>query len=273
MKKTFLPRLQLFELMDFPWFPGWLRRYSTDVLLFSWRHFAPREEITRQLSSLVEPPSEGTLVDLCSGSGGFVTTLFEDLRQRSRRDLSLILTDLFPNRELEVKEGVRYWPEPVDVRAIDGRLTGVRTLFGSFHHFAPQQAREILLDAKRSGQPIAIYELTQRSVSYLFLIVLNSLFGTLLFTPFYRPFSWPRLLFTYLIPLIPLTLLFDGIVSVLRSYSEEEMLALAEDKSDDGYEWKSGVHGSMPPAIVYLTGVPRRKNDLSTNRKERCKDG
>lgn len=41
MKKNILPRLQLFELMVFSWFPAWLRRYQTDILLFSWRHFAP----------------------------------------------------------------------------------------------------------------------------------------------------------------------------------------------------------------------------------------
>ena len=32
-------------------------------------------------------------------------------------------------------------------------------------------------------------------------------------TPFVRPFRWSRLLFTYVIPLIPLLVLFDGTVS------------------------------------------------------------
>ena len=257
MKKTFLPRLQLFELMDFPWFPSWLRRYQTDSILFSWRHFARKEKVVKQLSSLVEQSSVDTIVDLCSGSGGLVTTVFKEIKQRSKKDLSLILTDLFPNEELRFEKDISYWPEPVDVRAIDGKLVGIRTMFGSFHHFSPQQAREILLDAKRSGQPIAIYEMTPRSVICLFLIFLNSLFGTFLFTPFFRPFSWHRLFLTYLIPLVPLTLLFDGIVSVFRTYSEEEMLDLAEDKPDDSYKWKSGVHGSLPPVIVYLTGAPK----------------
>ena len=53
MKKTFLPRLQLFELMDFAWFPGWLRRFQTDYIHFTWRHFTPKKEISKQLSSLI----------------------------------------------------------------------------------------------------------------------------------------------------------------------------------------------------------------------------
>lgn len=256
MKGTFLPRLQLFEWMDCSWYPDWLRRYQTDSLLFSWRRFAPREEIVAQLSSLVAQSSADRIVDLCSGSGGLVTSIFRDVRQRSGRDLSLILTDLYPNERLSCEGGVSYWPEPVDVRAIDGRLTGVRTMFGSLHHFPPPQAREILRDARRSRQPVAVFEMTRRSVFGLILIILNSLFGTLLFTPFYKPFSWHRLLFTYLIPLVPLANLFDGIVSVFRTYSEREMLELAKDDSGNGYEWKSGELGSLPAVLVYLTGTP-----------------
>jgi len=257
MKGTFLPRLQLFEWMDCAWYPAWLRCYQTDSLLFTWRRFAPRKEIVEQLVYLLERSNAGGIVDLCSGSGGPVTAVFKDVRQRSGKDLSLTLTDLYPNRQLPCEGGVTYWPEPVDARAIDGRLTGVRTMFGGFHHFSPPQAREILRDAGRSRQPIAVFEMTRRSVPGLVLIILNSLFGTLLFTPFYRPFSWRRLLFTYLIPLVPLANLFDGIVSVFRSYGEDEMLELAGDASVEGYEWKSGVLGSGPAVLVYLTGLPK----------------
>jgi hypothetical protein len=36
-------------------------------------------------------------------------------------------------------------------------------------------------------------------------------------TPWIRPFRWSRLLWTYVVPIIPAVLLFDGIVSCLRT--------------------------------------------------------
>ncbi len=49
--------------------------------------------------------------------------------------------------------------------------------------------------------------------------------GALLVTPFIRPFRWSRLVFTYVIPVLPLLIVFDGIVSCLRVYSPDELRA------------------------------------------------
>lgn len=254
---TFLPRLQLVELMDLDWFPRWLRRWETDFILLSWRQFAPKKEIVRQLASLVASSPSRTIVDLCSGSGGLVTAIFEEVRQQSNTELALMLTDAFPNPEAQLGDGITYEPEPVDASAIDRRLTGVRTMFAGLHHFPPQAARQVLLDAKRSRQPIAVYELTPRSLWCLILVVFNAMLGTLLFTPFVRPFSWGRLVFTYLLPLLPFAILFDGLVSVLRTYTPEEMLELAETDRDRSYEWRSGRIRRFPTSVVYLLGRPR----------------
>ena len=48
----------------------------------------------------------------------------------------------------------------------------------------------------------------------------------IIFRPACPPFRWSRLLWTYLVPVIPLVLLFDGIVSCLRSYRPDELLKL-----------------------------------------------
>ena len=41
-------------------------------------------------------------------------------------------------------------------------------------------------------------------------------------TPFIRPFRWSRLFWTYVIPLVPLTCWWDGVVSQLRAYTPAE---------------------------------------------------
>ncbi len=254
--RSVLPRLQLVELMDLPWFPDWLRRYQTDLLVFAWRCLAPRDEISGQLGELLSPSGD-TLVDLCSGSGGLATRLVRDVRERGHASLRLILTDLYPHTELSTEDGVSYWPEPVDARAIGPDLQGVRTLFAGLHHFPPEEAAAILADARRSRQPIAVYELTTRTVRCLVLILLQALFGTLIFTPFIRPFSGRRLLLTYLLPLVSATLVVDGVVSVFRSYSPQELLAMAGGDGDPDYRWRAGTVGGALVPIVYLLGEPR----------------
>ncbi len=63
---------------------------------------------------------------------------------------------------------------------------GFRTLFNSFHHFTPDDARAILRGAVGARQPIAVFEIPERKLS----VVLSTLlapFMVLLATPFIRP--------------------------------------------------------------------------------------
>src|SRR2546425_11759383 len=84
------------------------------------------------------------------------------------------------------------------------------------------QARAILADAVHNRQGIGVFEATQRRALALLLMLLAPLM-MLVVTPFIRPFRWSRLLWTYLIPLVPLVTLFDGLVSCLRTYSVQEL--------------------------------------------------
>lgn len=69
--------------------------------------------------------------------------------------------------------------------------------------------------------------------------------------------SQSRLFFTYLLPLIPLIVLIDGVVSCWRTYTVDELKAMTEDAD---YEWRcSTVKGARwPLPITYFVGLPRR---------------
>ena len=76
--------------------------------------------------------------------------------------------------------------------------------------------------------------------------------------PFARPFRWAYLAFTYLIPLMPLIVLWDGMVSILRIYSPAQMKKLTEDLQAPDYAWEIGgiqVFG-IPGGLPYLIGRP-----------------
>jgi hypothetical protein len=83
-----------------------------------------------------------------------------------------------------------------------------------------------------------------------------------LFTPWIRPFRWSRLLWTYIVPIVPLILLFDGIVSCLRTYRPQELSEMVENLRGSKYQWeiKELTSGVVPVPISCLTGCPETRS-------------
>lgn len=256
-----LPRLQLFELEDQPWFPTVVRDLATDYLRFVERRFRLHLHALPLLRRAIEESGATRIVDLCSGSSGPVPELLRELRADGE-EVEFVLTDLYPNREaFEAVErdgdgGITFMAEPVDARSLPPGLAGLRTFFNAFHHFAPDHAEAILKSAVEFGQPIAIFEIPERSVGAIVPLLFTPLFVWLA-TPFIRPMSWRRLLLTYLLPAVPLTCVWDGVVSQLRAYRPEELSALA-DGAGGSFHWEVGVHraDSVPGRLTYLLGRP-----------------
>lgn len=175
-----------------------------------------------------------------------------------RSPFKVVLTDKFPSSVLSARlredGSITSLNLSVDAANVPESLCGFRTIFSSFHHFPDPVAREVIGDAVRRGEGFATAEVTSRTprafATILFLPVL-----VWLLTPFMRPFRWSRLLLTYLVPLIPLVVLWDGIVSCFRTRTPEELLELS--KSFPQYNWTAGyAKGSwLPP--VYLIGRPK----------------
>lgn len=155
-------------------------------------------------------------------------------------------------------DNIDYIKTPADARNVPGNLRGLRTLFLSFHHFKPEDAKIILQNAVNSKSPIAIFEGQERSFTSLLAMFLSPV-SVLVTTLFIKPFKLGRLLFTYIIPLVPLFVWWDGIVSSLRTYSEEEMKAMINElKNKDGFEWEVGRIKSGPVFILYLLGTEKK---------------
>lgn len=138
-------------------------------------------------------------------------------------------------------------------------LEGVRTVFKAFHHFPPEAARSILADAVAKRRAIAIVEGTNSRAIGVIAVPLQ-LPAILLFTPFVRPFRWSRLLLTDAVPLIPLVVLFDGTVSFLRVYLEDDLRRLVRQVPDqDRFNWEIGSVplAGTPIGLTYLIGTPK----------------
>lgn len=254
-------RFHLLEIEDQPWCPAVLRDAATDFLQFMIVATDTYLPAVPHLRCALERTGMRQVVDLCSGGGGPWPGLLTRL-DTADAPVQVRLTDRYPNREAFQRANERtggrlaFHPEPVDASALPAGLAGFRTLFTAFHHFRPEAARAILADAVRNGQGIGVFEATQRSAPSLLATALSPLL-VLLVTPFIRPFRWSRLLFTYLIPLVPLLVLFDGLVSCLRTYTPRELRAMADSLDARGYTWEIGeAKGRGPAPVTYLIGIP-----------------
>ena len=132
-------------------------------------------------------------------------------------------------------------------------------MFSAFHHFRPGPARAMLKDAFDRRQAICIFESGSGGVLN-FGMALGHPIVLFALMPFIRPLRWSNLIFTYLIPLIPLSLFWDVIVSFMRIYTPQEISAMTQDLRAPDYAWEIGriqVRG-VPGGLPYLIGRPIR---------------
>lgn len=237
----------------------------TDFLRFTMERFAPYAVVAPLLARALTRLGETRIVDLCSGGGGPWLDLVRRIPASGGPVVRVMVTDAYPNRaaqarlRAETDGAVSGYPDPVLATSVPEELGGFRTLFTALHHFPPPVAREILAQAVRRGVGIGVFEITRRSLLSLVGMLFLPLF-VLLATPFIRPFRWSRLVLTYLVPLVPLAVWFDGTVSCLRSYTPDELLALARADAPGSVDWDAGVIRSSPfiTRVTYLIGVPAR---------------
>ncbi|NOT59081.1 MAG: class I SAM-dependent methyltransferase [Acidobacteria bacterium] len=217
-------RFHLIEIHEQAWCPAVIRDCATDYLQHVIHAANAYEPIAERLTNARARTGATCIVDLCSGGGGPWSRL-EPALAACCPELEIYLTDLHRNltaSQRHASDRIKSYAESVNALRVPPELTGFRTLFTSFHHFKPDEARAILRDAVASRSGIGIFEGTQRRPREVLGMLLTPLIVWLL-TPFIRPFRWTRLLWTYLLPVVPLVVVFDGVVSVLRSYTVAEL--------------------------------------------------
>jgi len=181
--------------------------------------------------------------------------------------VSIKLTDRYPHPEAIQRwaavsdRPIEYLAEPVDAMKVPPNLRGMRTLFEGFHHFRPEQAQAVLRHAVEQRVAIGVFEASLKPPLGPFVLLLAPLMTLLayfLMTPFIKPRTLARFFWTYVIPIAPLTTSWDGVVSLLRVYSSQELRELTAPISRKDYAWETGLASAGTPlfAFTYLLGYP-----------------
>jgi len=261
-----MKRIHLFEFTDLPWYPQTFRRIQTDYLQFAATLGSGHKNLIPLFARAMQHAKTTEIVDLCSGGTGPWLRLQEQFQQAGLT-VSVKLTDKFPNPQVIQKwsetsrQGIEYLAEPVDATKVPSHLKGMRTLFEGFHHFRPEQAKSILQDAVENKVALGIFEAGLKppfGVLLFLLAPLMTLISYILMTPFIMPRTLSRFFWTYLIPIVPLATCWDGIISLLRVYSVQELKELTDPLQSTDYTWEAGQASTGTPIFVftYLLGYP-----------------
>lgn len=258
-------RIHAIELEDLAWLPKSLRDGVTDYLQMTLLLANPYRGVAPLLREALIKSETDQIIDLGAGGGGPWRRLLP-LLGNEQISPNILLTDKFPNQSAfaavarHFPEHIKGYGNSVDASAVPSELAGFRTMFSSFHHFQPEQARAIIANAVENGQGIGIFEATRRDIPTILSMVLTPIMALIL-APFTKPWRWSRLVWTYLLPFLPLIVGFDGVVSCLRTYTPDELRAFVDSiPGSEGYTWQIGLSaaekGSIP--VTYLIGYPRK---------------
>lgn len=261
-----MKRMSLFEFEDFRWFPNSLRECLTLYIEAMHRLLGTDQLLAPLLARALQSTDTSRIVDLCSGAGGPLLQTSARLAAEHELQPDVTLTDLYPNIDAASRINaaatrVRYHPSPVDAAAVPPTLDGVRTMVCSFHHMPPHVARAILEDAFRKRQPFCMVEISDNSQpkALWWTAFPIGILMVLFITPFIRPLRLRQLFFTYLVPILPFAIAWDGAVSNARTYSEADLRELLAGLESEDYGWEIS-HPKAPkgPAtMLTLVGLPR----------------
>ncbi len=258
-----MKRRHLFELEDQAWFPAALRVAVTRYIVAFHRLLGTADEIAALAARALEESGARQIHDLGSGQGGPQADVLAALRRRPNLEsVTITLSDLYPSPEAAAAcadvAGLSYRPEPLDAAAPGPLPPGLRTMICSLHHLRPEAARAVLGDAARARQPFLAYEISDNGAPAA--LWWTAIPAAALLVPFVtlwvRPLSLLQLALTYLLPLLPLCIGWDGAVSNLRTYGLADLDELLGEVPCEGYRWEKGTLGSGPSKRLYLLGLP-----------------
>ena len=123
-------------------------------------------------------------------------------------------------------------------------------------------AERILVNTMQTSEGFAIFELQGRDVGNLFIVLMT---GPLLLLGSWYWFwgNWGLLFWTYVIPIVPFVIVYDGLISCLRTRSDKELLGLLRQAAQnieggvDGWRFETGRERHTWPTgtIQYFIAV------------------
>lgn len=221
----------LFEFCDQTWIPNGAREclYETmDACNSGLRSF--NRDVAMTVIRIAEEHQLTKVVELGAGRGPVTKEL---VKHAATKRMRLVVCDLIPNveeyRKLEASYPDQVFPvySPVDLTQSQKSLNdAVLVLAGVMHHIPFELRPSVIGSLSQTNSRVAIFEPLLRTWLSIFLATLA--FFPAFFLPITflrRPGKFRRILWCWLIPIVPIMFTWDGVTSCLRQWTMKEWQA------------------------------------------------
>lgn len=253
-----MKRVQLFEFEDLSWFPNWMRASLTKLLNIMNKLMGLRDVVAQLVATILKEQKLTSIVDLGSGAGGVMPDVLKSLQENhDLSEVQLTMSDYYPNPETirkyntDTYKNISYHENSIDATSIGNTPNGLKTMINCFHHMPIDKAKKILKSAQDNQQSLLIFEMAENKMPIIIWWLLLPISLALIFImalfmiPFVKPLTWKDVMFTYLIPIIPLTYAWDAQASMPRMYAMKDLEAMTNEIAVGGYKWEQG-YGMNP---------------------------
>ncbi|MCI4669846.1 MAG: hypothetical protein MRZ79_17050 [Bacteroidia bacterium] len=230
-----MKRINMPQVSQQSWFPAFLRRNIHEFL--TW--FVHQIKAAKPFMPIVE---EGlnhadNIIFLDGKSGAGIETL-----------------EPFLDSSLEVSHDSLYNPSL--------SKSGLYVSVNSFHQLPMKKAKNLLEGISKSQNPIVVLEGNNDSLWQVVGMTVFVPLTVILTAPMVKPFRWSRIIFTYLLPILPFITFLDGFLALFKLYAPKDLneLTASLPVSDERpYYWRSGkLDNGRGGKIIYLIGYPER---------------
>lgn len=144
---------------------------------------------------------------------------------------------------------------------------GLYVSVNGFHQLKEAEAHNLLEEIAKSRNPVALVEGNNDSLWQVFGMTIIVPLTVLLTAPFVKPFRFSRLIFTYLIPILPLVTFIDGAIALTRLYAPADLDELTGNIKESNYTWRSGkLDNGRGGKIIYLLGYPEEEHEAESSK-------
>ncbi len=251
-------RLQLFEFGDLSFPPKVYHEFLRSFMGLLYRKLKIHHLWIEPLNNFIKNDNN-MLHDPCAGSGE-VNLYIKNEMNKAKLEFKFILSDimtdtvpLFAKTINNLKdENIYYIEQSVNLLDFQNNENYSKVFINSFHHFTPSQVSKILEEHFKIKKDIIVLEYCQRSLMSFLSMIAGPLLSLILF-PFIikRKHFFSAFVFVYLLPIIPLMLLWDGIISSLRTYTKKDLQKLMKQLQISDYK----IIESRKRSLLYPSGV------------------
>lgn len=247
---------KLFEFGDMFWVPEFYHAFLRRFMGALYKVFGYHKLWLPELTTFIEKAG-GKVLDPCAGSG-YVNELL--MKEMDNKNVKFYLSDFMIDKNPEFRERINnlgddrihYLEQPIDVLKDKPDFRCPKIFINAFHHFDDEQVKQILKLNLTHGDDILVLEYCDNSIASHFSMLFGPLIA-MLFLPFItdRRQLLVTALFTYLIPIVPIMLLWDGFVSNIRCYSHKSLERIVHEA---GFS-DSVVTTTFRRSLLYPAGV------------------